>query len=165
MRHSTIRGDSACLLGDAIHTVKPYFGLGLNSALEDIAVLERSLSDHRDDRAAALVAYSKQRAVQAKTLVKISRQLDGGFLTFVLPMIIDSILHKSLPALFAPSTLTLLQNENLSYTQVWHRKIRDRVVQSGLFLAVIWGLKEMATKCVSWLSTFLLRHSMKVATL
>ena len=33
------RGASTVLLGDAIHTVKPYFGLGANSALEDVIVL------------------------------------------------------------------------------------------------------------------------------
>jgi len=30
----------ACLLGDSIHTIKPYFGLGVNSALEDVTVLD-----------------------------------------------------------------------------------------------------------------------------
>ena len=33
----------ACLLGDSIHTVKPYFGLGVNSAFEDVTLLEECL--------------------------------------------------------------------------------------------------------------------------
>ena len=33
------QGGSTVLLGDAIHTVKPYFGLGVNSALEDVLAL------------------------------------------------------------------------------------------------------------------------------
>jgi 2-polyprenyl-6-methoxyphenol hydroxylase-like FAD-dependent oxidoreductase len=32
------QGDRTLLLGDCAHTVKPYFGLGANSALEDVAV-------------------------------------------------------------------------------------------------------------------------------
>jgi 2-polyprenyl-6-methoxyphenol hydroxylase-like FAD-dependent oxidoreductase len=38
--------DSAVLLGDTIHTVKPYFGLGVNSALEDVKVLWEKLQEH-----------------------------------------------------------------------------------------------------------------------
>jgi hypothetical protein len=32
------QGDRTVLLGDCAHTVKPYFGLGCNSALEDVVV-------------------------------------------------------------------------------------------------------------------------------
>ena len=32
------QGDRTVILGDSIHTVKPYFGLGANSALEDVQV-------------------------------------------------------------------------------------------------------------------------------
>eukprot|EP00282_Hemiselmis_andersenii_P005778 CAMPEP_0114150032 /NCGR_PEP_ID=MMETSP0043_2-20121206/22483_1 /TAXON_ID=464988 /ORGANISM="Hemiselmis andersenii, Strain CCMP644" /LENGTH=457 /DNA_ID=CAMNT_0001244729 /DNA_START=28 /DNA_END=1398 /DNA_ORIENTATION=- len=37
------RGSNMVLLGDCIHTVKPFFGLGVNSAFEDIVVLDKSL--------------------------------------------------------------------------------------------------------------------------
>lgn len=36
------QGQRTVLLGDCAHTVKPYFGLGANSALEDVKVSERS---------------------------------------------------------------------------------------------------------------------------
>ena len=36
---------STALLGDAIHSVKPYFGLGVNSAFEDVTVLSQALDD------------------------------------------------------------------------------------------------------------------------
>jgi 2-polyprenyl-6-methoxyphenol hydroxylase-like FAD-dependent oxidoreductase len=38
-------GDRTVILGDAIHTVKPYFGLGANSALEDVQV-RLCITDH-----------------------------------------------------------------------------------------------------------------------
>jgi kynurenine 3-monooxygenase len=36
-------GTTTCLLGDAIHTVKPYFGLGVNAGLEDVGTLHELL--------------------------------------------------------------------------------------------------------------------------
>lgn len=41
--------DNTLLLGDCIHSVKPYFGLGLNSALEDVMALDKCLSESEDD--------------------------------------------------------------------------------------------------------------------
>lgn len=38
--------DKIVLIGDVIHTVKPYFGLGVNSALNDVTVLKQKLEAH-----------------------------------------------------------------------------------------------------------------------
>lgn len=38
--------NSVVLAGDAIHTVKPYFGLGVNSALDDVRWLHQCLTQH-----------------------------------------------------------------------------------------------------------------------
>ena len=37
-------GRTIVLLGDTVHTVKPYFGLGLNSALRDVGALKDALT-------------------------------------------------------------------------------------------------------------------------
>ena len=39
--------DSVVLAGDAIHTVKPYFGIGVNSALDDVRWLSQCLQKHQ----------------------------------------------------------------------------------------------------------------------
>ena len=36
-------GGNTVLLGDAVHSVKPYFGLGVNAAFEDVAALGEAL--------------------------------------------------------------------------------------------------------------------------
>ena len=41
-----------------------------------------------------------------------------GFLTFVLPLIVDGICSGLAPAVFAPNALRLLQNADLSFSQV-----------------------------------------------
>ena len=73
-------GSCAGLIGDAIHTVKPYFGMGVNSAFEDITVLEEEcIEKAKGDSRIFLPQYSKNRAADAKALVKISHSFDGGF--------------------------------------------------------------------------------------
>jgi len=42
--------------------VKPYFGLGVNSALEDVLALRAALEQHPTDTRAALAAFSRSRA-------------------------------------------------------------------------------------------------------
>ena len=54
-------GDSTVLLGDAIHTVKPYFGLGVNSAFEDVISLRAALDAEPLDPGRALEAFSEAR--------------------------------------------------------------------------------------------------------
>ena len=45
--------------------MKPYFGLGVNSALEDVLALRAALDEHPADTRAALAAYSRSRAGEA----------------------------------------------------------------------------------------------------
>ena len=130
------------LVGDSIHTVKPYFGLGLNSAFEDVNALRKCLDVHTTekkhtgstitslstDMASALTLYSQKRAKEAKAMVTLSRSLDGGFFTFVLPLIIDSVCNKYLPALFSKNTIAMLQNEKVTFNYVLKRKRAGKII-------------------------------------
>ena len=134
------------LLGDAAHTVKPYFGLGVNSAFEDVAALDVALDKHGDDLELALAEYSGARAKEAKAMVQMSQRLDGPgiqtLLFFVLPLIVDNVLHKSLPWLFSPNTLSSLQNEKRTFTDIRLRKRIDRIMQFSLLGGSFLVLKE-----------------------
>ncbi|CAE7536836.1 kmo [Symbiodinium natans] len=130
-----------CLLGDAIHSVKPFFGLGLNSGFEDISVLDDCLEETSSDPSRALQLYSRRRASQARCLVECQRRFDQPTdlrfaLAFVLPLVLDSIFSKILPSVFAPSILALFQDGELSFTAARWRKRRDRALQVLLILGV-----------------------------
>ena len=124
-------GRSTVLVGDCAHTVKPYFGLGVNSAFEDVATLEHALDEHPAayDRQKALEAYSKQRIPEAAALVQLSQRFDRSTVEFVLPLILDGFFHKLAPQLFERSALSMMQDERNSFTYVARRKRRDRVLQ------------------------------------
>jgi hypothetical protein len=126
-----VASGGALLLGDAIHTVKPYFGLGANAAFEDVAALEAAL-DASATGAEALAAFSRARAPEAKALVQISRGFDRpgvlGFATFVLPIILDAVFHGALPRFFGPNAIASLQRDG-TFVQVRRRKRRDRLLQ------------------------------------
>ena len=135
--------NNACLLGDCIHSVKPFFGLGANSAFEDIAYLNRSLDLYDDHIIPALEDYSIKRGPEAKNIVQISHRLDQGVLFFILPLILDSILHKTFPRIFSPNTLASLNNEERTFTQIRWRKRLDRVMQVGLGSGILLMVKKV----------------------
>ena len=92
-------------------------------------------------------------------MVEMSKRLDGGFLTFVLPLIIDTICHKKAPWLFSPSTLSSLQNEKLTFSHIQWRKRLDRVLQGSVLAGVGWAL----TRAVSFLARGALRSLVPAA--
>ena len=149
-------GSTACLVGDAIHCVKPYFGQGVNSAFEDVAVLQKALDESGDDPKAAVQRYSELRSKDAEALVVLSHSLDGGFLTFVGPLILDSMLNRLLPKIFSPNIIASLQNEKWSFAQIRARKRVDRAMQVGLLAGltlllarVVVGLLGLASKVLA----------------
>lgn len=135
------QGQCCVLLGDSAHTVKPYFGLGANSALEDVLVLSDVFDEAGTDFCAVTRLFSKKRAKDAKSLVRLSRELDRpgilGFLTFILPLILDSLFFRAAPNFFAPNMIRMLQREKYTFTEVARRKRIDRMVQLLLIGTVV----------------------------
>mmetsp|Transcript_66994 Transcript_66994/g.160524 ORF Transcript_66994/g.160524 Transcript_66994/m.160524 type:complete len:571 (+) Transcript_66994:70-1782(+) len=131
--HTSLARGAVVLLGDSIKTVKPYFGQGANSALEDVAVLRQSLDDAEDDVARAAKLFSKQRAEDARALVRISRSFDGpgkiGTARFVIPLLMDSLFNKAAPWVFSPPVLRALQDERNTFSGLERRKRWERFLQ------------------------------------
>jgi 2-polyprenyl-6-methoxyphenol hydroxylase-like FAD-dependent oxidoreductase len=145
------------LLGDAAHQVKPYFGLGCNSALEDVVVLADCLSEHTSatDLPQAVTAYSRRRSTDAKVLVQISRDLDRpgplGVIMFIVPLIMDAMFakcNKVWPGLFQPNVITMLQDERYTFRRLARRKRWDRTVQVSILGLMAWGLALAARLAV-----------------
>ncbi|KAL7576013.1 hypothetical protein ACA910_000800 [Epithemia clementina (nom. ined.)] len=149
-------GNRCLILGDCAHTVKPYFGLGANSALEDVKVLGDILSECHNDLTQSVLEFSRRRSGEAKALVRISRDLDRpgnlGFVTFIIPLILDSIFNGILPQIFTPNIIAMLQRQEYTFQQVGRRKRLDRAAQVGLVTAVVGSVGFIVKASISRLS-------------
>jgi kynurenine 3-monooxygenase len=136
------QGDRCLIIGDSAHTVKPYFGLGANSALEDVKFLGDIISS-TDSLPEAVHEYSRQRSAEAKALVRISRELDRpgklGFVTFILPIILDSIFNGLAPKLFESNVISMLQRPEYSFQKLARRKRQDRLLQVTIIVVGLAG--------------------------
>ena len=138
------RRSNTLLLGDAIHTVKPFFGFGINTALDDITWLDRCLSQHASSRADALRLFSELRGTEAVSIVEVSQELDQpglkGLLAFFVPLLLDSLFDKLMPGVFYPNILIYCRKEGVSFTEARSRKARDLKIQlSFLSAQLLWG--------------------------
>lgn len=66
--------DKVVLVGDACHAVYPFYGQGMNSALEDCATLTDCLVGSGEDWTAGLAAYQRLRKINTDVLADLSKQ-------------------------------------------------------------------------------------------
>lgn len=138
------RRSNTVLLGDAIHTVKPFFGFGINTALDDIIWLDLCLSTNPHSRTEALRMFSACRGTEAVSIVELSQDLDQpgleGLVAFLGPLILDSFFEKIMPGVFHPNLLIYCRKEGVTFTQARRRKQRDLHIQVSFIGAqMLWG--------------------------
>lgn len=112
--------------------------------------------DSTDNLSDAVRLFSKERAPEAAALVKVSRELDRpgklGFITFILPIILDSIFHKLAPKVFETNNIQMLQRTGYSFCRLQKRKRLDRIMQvpiigttvTGMFVAARYLVRSLA---------------------
>jgi len=124
------RQNNTVLVGDVMHTIKPFFSEGINMAFHDVAILDQCLARHKGDRHSALEAYSKIRGPESVALVEMSRSLytpgqerSGALFWHRLEL----LAHKFFPSLFTAPTHALLQSPDMSPIQVRKRKRLEKL--------------------------------------
>jgi kynurenine 3-monooxygenase len=130
------KGERTVILGDACHSVKPYNGLGVNSAFEDVRILSDILQQGNSLKD-SVQAFSKTRAKDCKTVVKLSRAQDrpnrlGFYSSFLIPLLMDAFFHKALPSVFTPPIPGLIHNDKYRFHQVAVRKRWERLAQVSI---------------------------------
>ena len=100
--------DKVVLLGDACHTVTPFYGQGMNAALEDCMVLDRCIEQYGDDWKSAFAEFQSARKRHTDALAKLSvsnyyELCDKARMPRVaLQKKIDFALHRLFPSRWVP---------------------------------------------------------------
>ena len=133
------------LIGDACHSVYPFYGQGMNAALEDCRVLDECIGRHegnweeifrafqtaRRRNTDALAELSKQNFVELSEKVKSRR--------FVARKKIDVLLNRLFPDLWVP-LYTLVAHTTMPYADAVERVERQNRRARLLGLNVVIGL-------------------------
>jgi hypothetical protein len=70
------------------------------------------------------------------------RTEECSVITFILPIILDAIFHKSFPSVFSPNVITMMQRDDLTFTEVARKKRIDRLGQIALLFGGGYGFVQ-----------------------
>ncbi|GAA4199600.1 NAD(P)/FAD-dependent oxidoreductase [Streptosporangium oxazolinicum] len=135
--------DRVALIGDACHAVYPFYGQGMNSALEDCTVLDRCVGDHPGDLGAAFAEYQRLRKPHTDVLDELSKQ---NFVELrdrlrsplhLLRKKADLLLARTLPGRWVP-LYTMISHTTVPYADALARARRQDALlrRAGAAVAV-----------------------------
>ena len=125
--------DRCVLVGDGCHAVYPFYGQGMNAALEDCLVLDEALDRHPADRAAAFQAYQRARKANTDALLELVKanfdelRDTANQPTFVARKKVDFMLHRLFPDRWIP-LYTMVVHTTMPYAQALERHRRQEAL-------------------------------------
>ncbi|HEX5084303.1 MAG TPA: NAD(P)/FAD-dependent oxidoreductase [Blastocatellia bacterium] len=123
--------DKFVLLGDACHTVTPFYGQGMNAAFEDCSALNRCIEERGGDWRNVFREYQRLRKRHTDALAELSVRNYYELSDKVrLPRValqkrIDFILHKLFPTRWIP-LYTMVSHTTMSYADAVERARRQQ---------------------------------------
>jgi kynurenine 3-monooxygenase len=148
--------DRVVLVGDGCHAVYPFYGQGMNAALEDCLVLDECLAAHPADRAAAFQAFQDARKRNTDALAELAKQNfvelrdTANQPAFVARKQIDLLLSRLFPNRWRP-LYTMVVHTTMPYAEAMERQRRqERILRMfgvtailSVTLPVFTGVRRM----------------------
>ncbi|HVG44430.1 MAG TPA: NAD(P)/FAD-dependent oxidoreductase [Longimicrobium sp.] len=137
-------GGRVVLVGDACHAVYPFYGQGMNAAMEDCLVLDRCLARAPGDRAAALAEYQALRKENTDALhTLVSRNFVELRETSASPVLVwqkqvDFVLNRLFPQRWLPP-YSMVVHSTMPYAEALRRADRQARIRRllGIDLAIL----------------------------
>jgi kynurenine 3-monooxygenase len=109
---------SILLIGDGAHAVSPSLGLGCNSAMEDVFILNNLLDQYNDNWTEVLPQFTEVRKADAHALVELSESPFPFDKKVFFELIIRQFWGKIIKK---PSMFELLSNTNTPYAEIFNQ--------------------------------------------
>lgn len=143
--------DKVVLLGDACHTVTPFYGQGMNAALEDCSVLNQCLEKYEDDWKTAFAEFQRLRKRHTDALAELSITNYYELCDKVkMPRValrkkIDFTLHKLFPKRWVP-LYTMISHSTLPYADAVERARKQERLLTFCGVTLLLNLLTMSTR-------------------
>jgi kynurenine 3-monooxygenase len=132
---------SVLLLGDAAHCFPPDMGQGVNSALEDVYILNQVLAENEDDLVRSLPSYETRRSPDVEALVRLAQiaapwqynQAPLRTKLWLMGVVVRLGLSKILPFISPPIAFQI-RDPQYSYREIWLNEQRT----SRILYVMIW---------------------------
>ncbi|HKQ74115.1 MAG TPA: NAD(P)/FAD-dependent oxidoreductase [Blastocatellia bacterium] len=137
--------DRIVLLGDACHTVAPFYGQGMNAAFEDCLTLDACLGKYGDDLEGAFAEYQHIRKCNTDALADLSMQnfielrdkVKSSF--FVARKKVDIMFYRLFPKACVP-IYSLISHTTMPYAEAVERIKRRNRLQKFLGIDLLRSL-------------------------
>ncbi|MGK4003748.1 NAD(P)/FAD-dependent oxidoreductase [Sorangium sp. So ce1036] len=149
-------GDLLVLVGDACHAVYPFFGQGMNAALEDALALSTALGRYPSDRRRAFAEYHAAQKPNADALDELSighfdyLKVHAASARFHGRQLINAALLRLLPSLWHHE-YALVAHSDLPYAEARRIIQRQAALRSALGLTVVERILAGAITGIRWL--------------
>ncbi len=116
-----VHEDKIALIGDAAHTITPFYGQGMNAGFEDVRILSQIIDDHGDDWTTILEEYQRSRKPNTDAIAELALQnfIEMRDLVaderFLLRKKIEAHLHQLYPDKWIPLYTRVTFSSDLSY--------------------------------------------------
>ncbi|KAH3688482.1 hypothetical protein WICPIJ_000545 [Wickerhamomyces pijperi] len=135
--------DKILIIGDAAHSMVPFYGQGMNCGFEDVFVLTELLDKHRDDLSLAFEEYSQTRVHDLSAIVdlaisnykEMSHKVNSKL--FLLKTKIDFLLTKSLGDRWLPLYTMVSFRADIGYAKAVQISKRQDIILNWIQAGIV----------------------------